>query len=49
MAHWKEIGEKYNKLVKILKDKGIIDELEAIELFTEDYSLEKLKKNQKKD
>ena len=52
MAHWKEIGKKYNKLVKILREKGIIDELEAIELFTEDYITflnEELKKNQKKD
>ena len=45
MVHWKEIGKKYNKLVKLLKDKGIIDEFEAITLFTEDYNLEKRKEN----
>lgn len=42
MVHWKEIGEKHNKLVKILRDKGIIDGSEAIMLFTEDYNLKKL-------
>jgi len=52
MAHWKEIGKKYNKLIKLLRNKGIIDEFESMTLFTEDYNLEKLeelKKNQKKD
>ena len=42
MAHWKEIGKKYNKLVKLLREKGIIDEFEALNLFTEDYNLKKL-------
>lgn len=45
MVHWKEIGEKYNKLVKLLRDKKIIDEFEAINLFTEDYNLKELENN----
>jgi len=44
MAHWKEIGEKYNKLIKLLRKKGIIDEFEAVKLFTEDYILKKNRK-----
>jgi len=48
MVHWKEIGKKHNKLVKLLRDKGIIEESEAINLFTEDYILKKLKKELEK-
>ena len=43
MVHWKEIGEKHNKLVETLRDKGIIEGSEAINLFTEDYVLQELK------
>lgn len=38
MIHWKGISEKYNKLVKLLKEKGIISELEVIYLFVEGYN-----------
>jgi len=44
MVHWKEIGKKYNELVRLLRDKGCIDKSEAMNLFTDDYVLKKIKK-----
>lgn len=43
MVHWKEIEQKHNKLVNLLKKKGIIDGIEAIKLHTIEYNLQKLK------
>ena len=37
--YWNEIGRKYNKLVELLKERGFIDELDVISLFTEDYKI----------
>ena len=37
MTHWKEIEEKHNKLVELLVKKGIIDRLDASQLYTEEH------------
>ena len=37
MTHWKEIEEKHNKLVKLLVEMGVIDGLNASQLYTEEH------------
>lgn len=37
MTHWKEIEEKHNKLVDLLVETGVIDRLNASQLYTEEY------------
>lgn len=44
MTHWKEIEEKHNKLVDLLVETGVIDRLNASQLYTEEY----IKKNKLK-
>ena len=37
MTHWKEIEKKHNKLVDLLIEKGVIDRLNAPQLYTQEY------------